>query len=184
MHLVIVLAGVTSLHAQVTFDRILKANEEPQNWLTYSGNLNGQHHSLLNQITPANVNNLDLQWVLQVRVLAGSDKFEATPLVVDGVMYTVRPPNEVVALDAATGHIFWTFAGQHTITGNPRLLRTREDRGLAIHGDTLFLATLDARLIALDAKTGRVLWNMQPEGAKPELGYSFTSAPLVVKDKV
>src|SRR3984885_6980500 len=91
------LAG--SLSAQVTFDRILNANKEPQNWLTYSGTLLGQRHSLLTQITPENVKNLEQQWVWQARSL---EKFEATPLVVDGVLYTVQAPNDVVALDAAT----------------------------------------------------------------------------------
>lgn len=180
--LVVMLAGAGSLHAQVTFDRIVKANQEPQNWLTYSGSLNGQRFSPLNQITPANVGNLELQWVLQVRSMTGADKWEATPLVVDGVMYTTRPPNEVVALDAATGRIFWAYT--HTPSQATRVCCGRVNRGLAISGDTVFLATLDARLIALDAKTGRVLWNIEVDGAKPEQGYSFTSAPLIVKDKV
>ncbi len=180
--LILILVGVTSLHADVTFDRIVKAGQEPQNWLTYSGNLNSQRYSLLDQITPANVKGLELQWVLQVRTLTGADKWEATPLVVDGVMYTTRPPNEVVALDAATGRIFWTYT--HTPSQATRVCCGRVNRGLAIVGETLFLATLDARLIALDARTGRELWNIQPDGVAPELGYSFTSAPLVVKDKV
>src|SRR5439155_5751527 len=84
---------------QVSFDRILGADKEPQNWLTYSGTTLSQRYSLLNQITPGNVKNLDLQWVFQARSF---EKFEATPLVVDGVMYTVQAPNDVIALDAAT----------------------------------------------------------------------------------
>src|ERR1700726_758129 len=95
----------TTLSAQVSFDRILNANKEPQNWLTYSGTLLGQRHSLLGQITPENVKNLEQQWVWQAKSL---EKFEATPLVVDGVLYTVQAPNDVVALDAATGRPFWT----------------------------------------------------------------------------
>ena len=180
--LLLILVAAVSLEAQVSFDRILKANQEPQNWLTYSGNLNGQRFSSLTQITPGNVKNLELQWVLQVRTLTGSDKFEATPLVVDGVMYTTRPPNEVVALDAATGRIFWTYT--HTPAPESRVCCGRVNRGLAIHGDTLLMATIDGRLLAFNAESGRVLWNTQVEGAKPELGYSFTLAPLVVKDKV
>jgi len=78
--LAVILAVTSSVCAQVTFDRILKAGHEPQNWLTYSGNLNGQRYSLLNQITPANVNNLEMQWVLQVRSLTGSDKWKQRPL--------------------------------------------------------------------------------------------------------
>src|SRR5262245_699864 len=94
----------TTLYAQqVPFERILNANKEPQNWLTYGGTFFNQRYSLLNQIAPDNVKNLELQWVLQVRTMDGSTKFEATPLVIDGIMYTVKPPNpayEVDALDA------------------------------------------------------------------------------------
>src|SRR6266700_826544 len=96
----LLLALITpALWGQVDFDRILNANKEPQNWLTYSGTELSQRHSLLTQVTPANVKNLELQWVFQAQSL---EKFEATPLVVDGVLYTVQAPNDVVAMDAAT----------------------------------------------------------------------------------
>src|ERR1700757_2909661 len=91
----------------VPFERILRSNQEPQNWLTYSGNLNSQRYSGLTQITPANVKNLELKWMFQARSL---EKFEATPLVVDGVMYTVQAPNDVVAMDAVTGRISWMYS--------------------------------------------------------------------------
>src|SRR5262249_36437096 len=87
------LVAATALVAQqVPFERVLNANKEPQNWLTYGGTLFNQRYSLLNQVTTDNVKNLELQWVLQVRAMDGTTKFEATPLVVDGVMYTVKPP--------------------------------------------------------------------------------------------
>src|SRR5881398_2095717 len=175
--LIIVAAG--SLQAQVAFERILRANQEPHNWLTYSGNYNGQRYSPLSQVTPENVKNLELQWMFQARSL---EKFEATPLVVDGVMYTVQAPNDAVALDAVTGRVFWTYA--YNPSPQARVCCARVNRGLAILGDTLFMATIDARLIALDAKTGRPLWNIAVAGARPEAGYAFTLAPLVVKDKV
>src|SRR4051812_14167259 len=73
----------------VPFERLLRANQEPQNWLTYSGNLNSQRHSGLTQITPANAGDLTLKWVAQSRSL---EKHEVTPIVVDGVMYTVQSP--------------------------------------------------------------------------------------------
>src|SRR5205823_5584424 len=117
------LATVAAQAKQVTFDRILHADREPQNWLTYSGSLFSHRHSLLTQITPSNVKNLELQWVFQTRGPAEPvEKFEATPLVVDGVMYTVLAPNHVVALDAATGRMLWMYS--------PRLRRRvrREDR--------------------------------------------------------
>src|SRR5579871_4513696 len=99
----VVLASLpVSLPAQVTFDRILNANNEPQNWLTYSGSMMSQRHSALTQITPDNVKDLELKWAYQVKSF---EKFEATPLVVDGVMYTVQAPNDVIAIDAATGRV-------------------------------------------------------------------------------
>jgi alcohol dehydrogenase (cytochrome c) len=168
-----------SLQAQVSFDRILRANEEPQNWLTHSGSVLGQRYSQLTQITPGNVKNLEQQWIFQARSL---EKFEATPLVVDGVMYTVQAPNDVVALDAATGRVFWVYP--YSPSPQARLCCGRVNRGLAILGNTLFMGTIDGHLVALDAKTGGLVWNTVVAGARPEAGYAFTLAPLVVKDKV
>ena len=119
----VVLAGA-ALQAQVSFDRILQTDKEPQNWLCYSGTLFNQRHSQLTQITPANVKNLELQWVWQARSL---EKFEATSIVVDGVLYTVQAPNDVVALDAVTGRPFWTFTYEN-LSRRARLLRTRQSR--------------------------------------------------------
>jgi alcohol dehydrogenase (cytochrome c) len=173
------LSGTGVLRAQITFDRILRGETETQDWLTYSGGLSGQRHSPLAQITPANVNNLELQWVLQVRSL---EKFEATPLVVDGVMYTVQAPNDIIALDAATGRVYWTYP--YIPSPLARLCCGRVNRGLAILDNTLYMATIDGHLIAVDAKTGGLVWNVIVSGARAEAGYSFTVAPLVVKDKV
>jgi len=175
--LLLLSAACASLPAQVSFDRILHADREPQNWLTYSGTFAGQRYSLLNQITTANAANLELQWVFQARSL---EKFEATPLVVDGIMYTVQAPNDVVALDAATGRVFWTWS--YNPSQDARVCCGRVNRGLAILGDTLYMATIDAHLIALDAKSGKPLWNRAI--GRPEAGYSMMHAPLIVKDKV
>jgi alcohol dehydrogenase (cytochrome c) len=168
-------------NAQVAFDRILKSNQEPQNWLTYSGALNGQRHSLLKEITPENVKNLELEWVLQTRAPAEpTSKYESTSLVVDGVMYTVQPPNVVVAVDARNGRVFWSYP--YNPAPAARACCGRVNRGLAILGHTLFMGTIDGNLVALDARDGRLLWTT-PIG-RPEAGYSVTVAPLVVKDKV
>ena len=110
------------------------------------------------------------------------EKFEATPLVVDGVMYTVQPPNEVIALDAVTGRVFWSYT--YTPSTLARPCCGRVNRGVAILGDTLFMGTLDGHVVALDAEDGRVRWNVTVQGARPEAGYTFTVAPQVVKDKV
>ena len=174
----IALAGVCSLPAQVTFERLLKADAEPQNWLTYSGTYLSQRYSKLNQISPANVKNLELQWIFQARSL---EKYEATSIVVDGVLYTVQAPNDIVALDAVTGRVFWTYS--YNNVKEARACCGRVNRGLAILGDTLFMGTLDAHVIAVDAKNGKLLWDTD-SGGKPGAGYSMTHAPLVIKDKV
>jgi glucose dehydrogenase len=118
-------------HAQVTFDRIVNAEREPQNWLSYSATLDNQRYSRLDSINTQNVANLELQWVWQARSL---EKFEATPLVVDGILYTVQAPNDVVALDAATGRVFWSYHHEPSPAGRPCCGRV--NRGLAILGDT------------------------------------------------
>jgi alcohol dehydrogenase (cytochrome c) len=173
----LLLAMAGSLPAQVSFDRILNANKEPQNWLTYSGTTLSQRHSLLTQITPANVKNLELQWVLQSRSL---EKYEATSIVADGVLYTVQAPNDIVALDAASGRVYWTYS--YTPGKDARPCCGRVNRGVAILGDTLFMGTIDAHLVAIDARNGKPIWNT--EVAKDASGYALTHAPLVVKDKV
>jgi alcohol dehydrogenase (cytochrome c) len=149
---------------------------EPHNWLTYSGGYASHRYSRLTDITPDNVAELEMKWVYQGEAIGA---WQATPLVVDGVMYVTQRPNDVVALDAATGRVFWFY--RYT-PSNQRVCCGANNRGLAILGDTLFLATLDARLIAIDAKNGRPIWNVAV--ADPKLAYSFTLAPLVVKDKV
>ena len=98
-------------HAQVTSQRLAAAANEPQNWLTYSGSYYSQRYSTLDQITPANVRNLKLQWVYQSPV-AGN--WQTTPLVVDGIMYLTQRQNDVVALDAAARRCAVTWA----CTGN------------------------------------------------------------------
>jgi alcohol dehydrogenase (cytochrome c) len=169
----------SGLRAQVTYDRLLRANQEPQNWLTYSGDYASLRHTALKQIDPTNAKNLEQKWVFQAD--ASLQNFEATPLVVDGIMYLTQPINDVVALDAKTGRVFWIF--RHNVPSDTKPCCGSVNRGLAILGDTLFLATMDAQLIAIDAKNGKPLWTVKvvPDYAT---GYSFTLAPLVIKDKV
>src|SRR5271154_1174233 len=166
-----------SMMAQVSFDRILTANKEPQNWLTYSGNLSGQRYSELTQIRPDNVKSLEMQWAFQAR---STEKFETTPIVVDGKMYLTQAPNDIVALDAETGRTFWIY--NYTPSTDARPCCGRVNRGVAILGDTLFMATLDSHLIAIDATNGHPIWNVEVASAKA--GYAMTLAPLVIKDKV
>jgi alcohol dehydrogenase (cytochrome c) len=163
--------------AQVTYERLQRAEQEPQNWLTYSGGYASQRHSQLKQLTPANVKDLELKWILPNQSFGA---WQSTPLVVDGIMYVTQRPNDVLAVDAKTGRVFWQY--RYTVSTEARVCCGANNRGVAILGDRLFLATLDAHLIALDVKTGRPLWNIAV--ANPSLGYSMTMAPLVVKDKV
>jgi alcohol dehydrogenase (cytochrome c) len=165
------------LAAQVSFDRIAGALREPQNWLTYSGELRGTRYSALAQIDTRNAANLDMKWVHQAQSL---EKFEATPLVIDGVMYTVEPPNTVVAIDTRTGRLFWMY--RHPMPPTTYVCCGNVNRGLAVLGDTLYLGTLDAYLVALDISTGRKKW--QTKVAEYTEGYAITLAPLAVKDKI
>jgi alcohol dehydrogenase (cytochrome c) len=160
----------------VTYQRILHAALEPQNWLTFNGAYRSNHYSLLAQVTPANIHNLELKWVFPSRSL---DAYEATPLVVDGVLYTMQGDN-VVALDAVTGRLFWIF--RYDGASDVRLCCGRVNRGVAILGTTIFVAEADNHLIAIDARTGKAIWNRTV--AKTSSGYSMTGAPLVLKDKV
>ena len=161
----------------VTFERLLNAADEPHNWLTYSGTYSSQRHTTLDQITPENVDQLELQWVFQAQSL---QPFQATPLVVDGMMYTTEAPNTVLAIDAELGRVFWRY--EYTPVPESRPCCGRINRGLAILGNTLFMGTIDAQLLAIDATSGQPIWKTSV--AEPEAGYALTLAPLVVKDKV
>jgi alcohol dehydrogenase (cytochrome c) len=106
----VVLISAISLDGQnlpVTYDRLLNADKEPGNWLMYSHTYSGWRFSALDQITTQNVKNLHVKWLFQGR---SQDKFETTPLVVDGIMYLTRPENDVFALDAETGRVMWTYS--------------------------------------------------------------------------
>ncbi len=169
--------AVSAVDAQVSFEQILRPEREPQNWLSYSGALSNQRYSRLAEITTTNVADLELAWVWQARSL---EKFEATALVVDGVLYTVQAPNDVVALDAATGRPFWMY--HHEPAPEARACCGRVNRGLAILGDLLFMGTIDARLLAIDARSGQLVWDAKVADAAEN--YSITMPPMVVKDKV
>ena len=127
----------SSALAQVTWERLIKSASEPHNWLTYSGSTMSQRHSTLDQVTPANIERLEQKWVFQAESL---QKFETTPLVVDGIMYLTQPSNDVVALDAKTGRIFWMYRYKQ-FSGREALLWRGESRAgdsgrHAVHGDT------------------------------------------------
>jgi len=172
-----ILALTCQVTAQVPFERILNASDEPHNWLTYNGGYASQRHSQLNQITRDNVDRLELKWLLQNQVFGA---WQSNPIVVDGVMYLTERPNDVIALDAITGRVFWMY--RHTLAPNSQVCCGANNRGVAILGDKVFMGTLDGRLIAVDRINGKPLWNI--EVGDVNLAYSVTMAPLAIKDKI
>ena len=175
--LLLTVAVTGTLRAQVGPERLANAAREGSNWLMYSGGYFSQRFSTLTGITPANAKTLELKWMYQA---AAAGAWQTSPLVVDGVMYLTQRPNDVVALDAKTGRVFWIY--RHTLDPTQIVCCGANNRGLAILNDTLFMGTLDAHLVAIDARTGRALWNTKVAESKG--GYSVTHAPLVVKDKI
>src|SRR5579872_4435391 len=179
MRALYMLLAPAALLAQVNvpFERIRDAAKEPGNWLTYSGDYTGRRYSPLDQINAGNVAKLRMAWMRQVNEL---DTLETSPIVVDGVMFISQPPNIVEALDARTGRTLWSY--RKDIPGDLRLCCGKVNRGLAILGDAVYYGSIDAHLIALDARTGALRWDVPMADYK--MGYSSTGAPLAVKDKI
>ncbi len=134
----------------VPYERIRDADKEPGNWLTYSGSYNGQRYSLLDQINTSNAHRLRVAWVHQVHE---TDTVETSPVAVDGILYITEPPDKVIALDARTGRSYWTY--RRELPKDLRLCCGRVNRGVAVLGDAVYYASLDAYLIALDADEHR-----------------------------
>ncbi len=161
----------------VTSERLKNAANEPQNWLTYWGDLRGRHYSGLDQITPANVPNLQLDWTYQF----GAGNVETSPIVADGLMFVTGPKNDAAALDARTGRPIWRY--RRPVPDDLHSYCTVvTNRGFGMLGDRLYMATLDTHLVALDAKTGNTIWEVTVDDYKQ--GYSITLAPLAVDGKV
>jgi alcohol dehydrogenase (cytochrome c) len=176
------LLAATALTAQqpsttVTPQDLVNGLKDPGKWLMFSGDYSGRRHSPLTQLTPENVGKLAAQWTFQTET---AGKFEATPIVLDGVLYTTGANNVAWAIDARTGRQIWRYV--RDLPDGIVVCCGRVNRGFGILGDTLYMATLDAHLVALDRKTGAVVWDAVLED--PKKAYSSTSAPVVVKDKV
>ena len=129
------------------------------------------------QINKSNVGKLRPAWIFQTEVV---ESLETTPIVVDGVMYVTTSFNHVYAIDAKTGEQFWHY--KHKMGPVTTYCCGPNNRGVAIHKDKVYMGTLDAKLVALDAKTGSLVWETQI--ADPELGYSETMAPTAVDGKI
>ena len=161
----------------VTAERLVNAGQETENWLMYSGGYYSQRYSTLDQIDRDNVADLKVEWVHQFNTLS---RVETTPIVIDGLMIITESPSNVIALDAVTGRPFWTY--DHPIPEEIRVCCGENNRGVAVLGDMVYLGTVNGHLLALDIATGNVIWDVQVE--RPEAGYSITSAPLVIGNKV
>ena len=172
----LIIAGV-GYAADVTPDRLRQAQTEEANWLMYGKNYSGWRYSELKQISTANVKDLTPQWTFQTGV-AGRN--ETTPLVFDGMLYLTAPTNNAWALDLASGRPIWHYA--KPLRPGVDLCCGQVNRGFAALGNKLFKVNLDAKLVALDSKTGSVLWETEIDDVKK--GYSATVAPLIVKNLV
>ena len=170
-----ILEGSTGANAGDAFGAI--AHPKPGEWPTYNGNLSGNRYSGLREINAENVAHLAPKWMFPI---ANTKRLEVTPVVADGVMF-VTAANEVYALDARSGRQIWHYARPLTkgVIGDAA---SAINRGVAVLGDRVFLATDNAHLIALDRITGHPLWDA--EIADYRKGYGTTSAPLVVNDLV
>ena len=153
------------------------AANDRASWLHSNGSYGQMRYAPASQITAANVAKLKPVFIFQTAVM---ESMETAPIVTNGVMFLTTSYNHVYAIDAVTGKEFWHY--KHKMGPVTTFCCGPNNRGVAISGDRLFMGTLDAKLIALDAKTGNVLWSTQI--ADPEEGYSETMAPVVVDGKV
>ncbi len=165
--------------ADIDGARILNADDEPGNWMTYGRTYNEQRFSPLNQINDKNAGKLGLAWYYDLDTRRGQ---EATPIVVDGVMYVSTAWSKVKALDARTGALIWAYDPKVDGSWAAKACCDVVNRGVAVWKGKVYVGTLDGRLVALDAKTGDVVWSAQTtDPTKPQ---TITGAPRVVKGKV
>ena len=163
----------------VSREQIRAAGTTSDEWLTYSGSLDGRRYTALAEITPENVSRLQVRWVHQSE--SAESKSESTPIVVGGIIFTTEPtPSNVVALDARSGDIRWRY--QRTLPDKLPTCCFRANRGLAILGNVLFLGSLEGYLVAINTTNGSVIW--QTQVANPSDGFTMTGAPLIANGSV
>ena len=164
---------------QVSSAQIRNAGSRPDQWLTYSGSLDGHRYTSSTEITPENVARLRVRWIHQFDTTE-TGKIESTPLVVGGTIFTTEPPSNVVALDAGTGAVRWRYS--RSLPDKLPACCGRTNRGLAVLGNVLFMASLDCYLVAINASTGSVMW--QTAVCNTADSVTMTGAPLIVNDSV
>lgn len=172
--------AVTQNNSYIDEARIINADTEPHNWLAHGRDYSEQRFSPLSYINDSNVDQLGLSWFLDTQHHRG---LEATPIVVDGTMYVSSAWSSVYALDAVTGRQLWYYdAKVPRATTARKICCDAVNRGVAVWKDRVFVATLDGRLVALDAATGAEIWSTLT--VDPNQAYTSTGATRVVKDKV
>ena len=152
--------------------RIVHADTEPHNWLTHGRTYSEQRHSPLAQINPDTVGKLGVAWTYELKTARGAS---ATPIVVDGVMFVTSSWSLVYALDAATGREVWVYDPKVDRVHGGNACCDVVNRGVAVYDNKVFVGTIDGRLIALDAKTGAVIW--EKVTVDQSLPYTITGAP-------
>ncbi len=174
------LAQATSATGAAAVDarRLLNADSERGNWMTYGRTYGEQRFSPLDQINDGNIGQLGLQWFVD---LPTNQNVETTPLVIDGVMYLTLPWSKVMALDAKTGAELWQYDPHVAGDWNINVCCGLDNRGAAAWNGKIIFGTLDGRLIALDAATGDEVWSVK---STPDGRYSITGAPRVADGKV
>jgi len=164
----------------VTNQMLLDARKSGGNWVTYGRDYTNQRWSPLRAINTTNVKGLRVAWMYQTGI-SRLGSFETSPIVVDGVMYLTTPYNTAMAVDARTGRQLWRYEHKPAIA-SPIYCCGPNNRGVAISEGMVYMATLDAHLVALEASTGKVKWDI--EVSDPEAGYSQTMAPLIVDNMI
>lgn len=162
----------------VTAADLRDADNRPAEWLMYAGAYGGHRHSRLDQINRGNVGQLRNEWVRQLPTNA--ERVETSPIIRGSMMFVTEPPNRVYALNAASGQVIWSYT--RNLPARLAVCCGPHNRGVALLGDRIFVGTLDAHLIALDANTGSVVWDVAV--AEPSNGYAITGAPLAVDGMV
>ncbi len=169
--------GTSAPAKAVSQDELNAAASDTNNFLHTNGNYDQTRYFPGKQIDTSNVGKLHPAWIFQTEV---KELMETTPIVVDGVMYVTTAFDHVYALNAKTGEQYWHY--KHKMGPITTYCCGPNNRGVAVYGDKVYLATLDSKLVALDAKTGSLVWETQI--ADPELGYSETMAPTAVDGKI
>jgi alcohol dehydrogenase (cytochrome c) len=163
---------------QVSREAIRSAGSQPDQWLTYSGSLDGRRYTPLMEITSENVSRLRLRWIRQFGT--SEPKSESTPIVVGGVIFMTQPPCDVFALDVRSGELRWQY--KPSLPSKLALEAGKVNRGLAVLGNVLYLSGLDGFLVALDATNGKVIWKTAVVDVSD--GYTMSGAPLIVNGSV